>query len=42
MSNGLLLLCGLGCARAWLAFFVLQLYMAQGECTSVFSVVLLV
>jgi hypothetical protein len=31
----------LGCASAWLADVFLWLFMAQGECTSVFSVVLL-
>jgi hypothetical protein len=42
MSSGMLLSYRLGFASAWLADVLFWLFMAQGECTSVFSVALLV
>ena len=42
MSSGMLPSYRLGCASAWLADVFFWLFMAQGECTSVFSVALLV
>jgi hypothetical protein len=42
MSSGMLISYRLGCASSWLADVLGVLFMAQGECTSVFSVVLLV